>query len=1365
MGAFINAQFSEFGSAVFVQKNGTSAFYNLSGSGVNLIGSSSFSGDLGSFTSGTGTLSIKGAEIKTWKEYTSNVCGASLNYLVYKENQRPAIPVFSTINLPWRENCSGYSFPSGGPCSNQRDQKWGIYDQNIDLTNFSPGTYTLEVYITFFGSATTGNGCESTYYVGNFGNNYKMSFTVAAAVGVNTSGNAFSSAENYIYSRTYLEAVTSSSTTAKQVQSITYFDGLGRPKQSIAIKSTPMGNDMVTPVEYDAFGRQIKDWLPLPQLSTGNGAINTAPDTSFYSSFTGANLYAEKKLELSPLDRLQEQGHPGTDWKIGSAHSQKLEYLSNIDNEVKKYVATFDYATSVANIALAPSTDAYASNGYYKADQLYKNKATDEDGNVTYEFKNGKGQTLLVRKNDGTNNADTYYVYNDYDQLAYVLPPLASATTLTPTSLNNLAYQYKYDNQNRLVEKKLPGKGWEYMVYDKQDRLVATQDANMGANKQWLFTKYDQLGRVAFTGIYTSDNTYGSNGRVAEQALADAAGANNTERKTAVSFTQNGQGVYYGNPTGGSTYPSGISTLLSVNYYDTYPADMVATLPSSIQGQTTLSATTTNNRSTKGLPMASYVKNTEDDNWTRTYTFYDTKARAIGSYSQNHLGGYTKTESVLDFAGTPLNTYTYHRRLNSDTDKQINERMVYDNQNRLLKHYHQVDTNPEELLTDNTYNELSQLKTKKVGGSTATPLQTVDYAYNIRGWMTQINNPASMGTDLFGYNINYTSLDTRFSGTEKYNGNIAQISWVTNYANSDKLLRNYSYTYDGLNRLKKAEHLAQGATTTSEKDYYNENLSYDVNGNIASLQRFSKPYSGNTALQIDDLSYTYTGNQVTNISDAKLNYSGYPGGGNTISYDANGNMTNMLDKNISQINYNFLNLPNLIIQDGKNINYTYRADGVKIKKNYEYYTEYFDFWMGDFNWYLTSDITEYLDGFQYLLKDYTSKIYSYYNPYNYIPYTSASHVLQFVPTAEGYFDFIKNAYIYNYVDHLGNVRLSYYKNSAGVLTVLEESNYYPFGLKHEGYNNLAGNPSYQYKYNGKELQETGMYDYGARMYMPDMGRWGVVDPLAEKYPSWSPYNYSFNNPIVFIDPDGRGPIRPYVLNGVHFIPMSVYSMSLVTRSTGGTFTDAAIKRNTRFPNEFVVNMQQYETLNNSSAMSYRFGNNVDMNDVQAQGLTIVRGKQQPYGRSSNSYYMAMDNSGSFSAGLGNPPSDSKMAFGGGIPLIINGMPYGAEKKYDKNGKMIQNSSAGYPLQNDSNIGKTILAFNSDGNFMIVSQQDGTSGMNLDQIRDYLISKKFTNAVSFDGSTSATLVQDGKIIVQPSERKDNSIPVGLKINGR
>ncbi|MDP9960048.1 RHS repeat domain-containing protein, partial [Chryseobacterium lathyri] len=131
--------------------------------------------------------------------------------------------------------------------------------------------------------------------------------------------------------------------------------------------------------------------------------------------------------------------------------------------------------------------------------------------------------------------------------------------------------------------------------------------------------------------------------------------------------------------------------------------------------------------------------------------------------------------------------------------------------------------------------------------------------------------------------------------------------------------------------------------------------------------------------------------------------------------------------------------------------------------------------------------------------------------------------LQFFPTAEGFYDYTKDQYIYSYKDHLGNARVSFGKTSAGALEIVDSNDYYPFGMNHlKSGNSYFGTGSYKaYKYNGKELQETGMYDYGARMYMPDIGRWGVVDPLAETSRRWSTYAYAYNNPMRFIDPDGR----------------------------------------------------------------------------------------------------------------------------------------------------------------------------------------------------------------------------------------------------
>ena len=103
---------------------------------------------------------------------------------------------------------------------------------------------------------------------------------------------------------------------------------------------------------------------------------------------------------------------------------------------------------------------------------------------------------------------------------------------------------------------------------------------------------------------------------------------------------------------------------------------------------------------------------------------------------------------------------------------------------------------------------------------------------------------------------------------------------------------------------------------------------------------------------------------------------------------------------------------------------------------------------------------------------------------------------------QGFYDYKNSHYIYQYKDHLGNIRLSYYRNGT-TAQVLEENNYYPFGLKHEGYNELnTGTAIYNYKFQEQELQETGFYAFKWRQYMPDVGRFFNIDPLAEK----NPYN-------------------------------------------------------------------------------------------------------------------------------------------------------------------------------------------------------------------------------------------------------------------
>ncbi|WP_080778611.1 DUF6443 domain-containing protein [Chryseobacterium phocaeense] len=926
--------------------------------------------------------------------------------------------------------------------------------------------------------------------------------------------------ENYIQSKTYLDY--NGTTPTKTSETVQYLDGLGRPKQVVNVKASPKGRDVVTHIEYDQFGRQVLDFLPVPQAGTLNGGIvplslanATQPD--IYGS---EKIYAEKVFENSPLDRILEQKQVGTAW---TNKPVKFEYGANIGNDVYKFVTTTIWENNATKSGLSFSSA-------YAASQLYRNAVTDEDGNKTYEYKNGEGQTILLRKMiSDTEYADTYYVYNEYNQLAFVIPPKAVNQTITETLLNDLCYQYRYDGRNRLVEKKLPSKGWEYMIYDKQDRLVATRDANLEAKGQWLYTKYDQFGRVAITGIGTGGT------RNAEQAIADGYNSNNVNRLETALFERQGIPVYYGNPD--NTYPNSTKwvTLLSLNYYDKTPGYSFNPSVSSVFGETVLTDTPVDGKSTKGLPVLSLVKNIEDDNWTKNYTYYDTKGRAVGTYSINHLGGYTKTESKLYFAGVPQTVVTRHKRLDTDTERVITENFTYDHQNRLLEHRHKVDSNPEEILVQNSYNELSQISNKKIGGIVASsPLQSIDYKYNIRGWMAKINDPANLNGKLFGYELKYHNPVYSSIAPGRYNGNIAEIDWNMSTVNT---LKRYNYTYDPLNRLTDAEY-AEPSTTNPHNKNYDERLTYDLNGNIASLKRNAVPVSGTTATTVDNLTYQYTGNRLNKVTENALNDTGYEGGNNTIDYDQNGNMINMKDKGIQSIIYNYLNLPDaftIILPDplvvgqssSANLSYLYRADGTKLRKNY--------YKQGRRGASGSTHTTDYLDGFQYSYLDggeicltcRTDNAFeeqAYDNVGKTFPGIGLTPQwqLDFVATAEGFYSFTENRYIYQYRDHLGNARVSFAKNSEGVLEVTDTNNYYPFGLNHiQGiFEGAKLGSYYSYKYNGKELQESGMYDYGARFYMPDLGRWGVIDPLAEKMRRHSPFNYAFNNPIMFIDPDG-----------------------------------------------------------------------------------------------------------------------------------------------------------------------------------------------------------------------------------------------------
>ncbi|WP_216351008.1 DUF6443 domain-containing protein, partial [Mucilaginibacter polytrichastri] len=843
---------------------------------------------------------------------------------------------------------------------------------------------------------------------------------------------AQTTSQNFIKTITYRDSTTNSAATARA--DVTYFDGLGRPSEKNQGKMSATGTDIITHIEYDALGLQPKDYLPYPSQTSSleyNGLLQATID--YYADptkvqDTAVNPYTERFYENSPLNRVLKQGSPGAAWKghtgaNNNDHTVKFSYDTNAANEVKKISANADtandYIPSFVN-----------SGAYYPIGELRKTVTKDENwtsgtANTTEEFKNKDGQVVLKRTYDGTSAYDTFYVYDQFGNLSYVLPPLMNGSN---TYIDNLGYQYKYDNRNRKIEKKLPGKQWEFTVYDPLDRAVLNGptltpwggSTSVSADMGWLMTIYDVFGRVAMTGWYSATAT---------SATRKSTQTTTTTVVTAVrgSGTIGGiSGVGYNSIPG---LPAGFK-LLTVNYYDDYTWPGAPSTFDPVETQKIRSKA-------KGLITGSWVRvldavaNTAGD---LSYILYDNKSRPVRNRTANYLGGYTQVDTKLDFDGTTVYTKTTHKRVAADTELLITENFTYSAQDRLLTHTHQINNLTAQTLTNNTYNALGQLISKKVGNGTLLPgYQTVDFKYNIRSWLTDINNIDNLGGDLFAFKIAYNNVTDPITGyVPLFNGNISETYWRTA---SDDTKRKYSYQYDSVNRLRYSYYQKPGATP-SLTGSYNENIRYDKNGNITGLSRNGAVDDPNVPVLIDDLIYTYpTGsNQLTKVVDNSNSPQGFKdiNTSNNIeyTYDAKGNMLRDYNKGITtDIKYNHLNLPTEVSIGSNKIVYLYDAAGTKLKKTV---TEVV-------SGTTTTVYVDYLDSFQY-----------------------KGGVLQFFPTAEGYVDNtvvsgVNNYnYVFQYKDHLGSVRLSYGfqnpKNGIPGVAIKEENHYYPSGLKHLNYN-------------------------------------------------------------------------------------------------------------------------------------------------------------------------------------------------------------------------------------------------------------------------------------------------------------------------
>ena len=691
---------------------------------------------------------------------------------------------------------------------------------------------------------------------------------------------------NWIFSQTY-------NSNDKHAYDLTYYDGLGYAEQEIGIGAVANGTaDLVRPIVYDLHHREARKYLPYARTN-GNGAYDpqaiTRQETFYRSKFNlgSAAPYAFvfDEYEASPIGRILRSRKPGREFQT-EEHSVRNNYFANGES-------------SVSRLDVDPATNTLHVNGYYAANMLSGVRTTDEDGAVAVTYTDKEGHAVyeerqLRGEGNTVDRIVTRYVYDDCGRLAWVVTPegvdrLVQGQNYASTSdvARNYCYVYTYDERGRQIEKRMPGRAPEYMVYDRGDRLVMSQDGNMRAKKQWMIYKYDYLNRPTQQSLATDTSTTDQTLRYKEFCEAFA--------------SQNPPTLY-----------TGASTLVRKYAYDHYNRVPDAALAfEHVDGLTRENGVSLQDVEVHGLPVYEQLA-VLTDNGIRNYYdrayYYDYKGRIIQQVEKISPTEILRTTSKYDLAGNLLAQRESYTQGNATSV--LNRTFEYDTRNRMTKETAQYN-NGELAVVNHTYDNLGQLTGTTYGTGSHTIHETMDY--NLQGWLTRKDS------ELFNMGLKYFQAPREWI-EPSYTGNIVSWQWSHWQINGNGYGEDceYGFHYDDLSRLTAAE-LFINDPIDANNEYTENGITYDKNSNILTLNRSSL-----TSEDARSFNFSYIGNQRNKETN----------GNTTYSYDANGNITTE-GVNGLQISYNFLNLPTQIFCWGDYPDYyAYLADGTKILHEY-----------------------------------------------------------------------------------------------------------------------------------------------------------------------------------------------------------------------------------------------------------------------------------------------------------------------------------------------------------------------------------------------------------------------------------------------
>ena len=889
---------------------------------------------------------------------------------------------------------------------------------------------------------------------------------IVLMIHINT--HAQSSDKNYVQTKVFLDENASTF-----LRHIDYYDELGVVSETVDVGGNASNTPIIAKTDYNALLKPFKQWAPIP--STSLEYLEDVKDVAenFYGD---SRPYSKSKYD--DFKELSKSWKPGEDWK---RHAVKVTRKIAQGNVVKRY--------SVSD------NGELREDGMYSYGLLTCSTTTDEDGRRITVYTNMHENTILERR---SGNNDTYYVYDKYGRLSYVLPPRCQEDT---ANMGKYWYRYKYDDRGRCIEKQLPGctpiKYW----YDEADRIQSEQDGHLREQSLYRNYSYDGIGRLELQTI---------------------------SKKRGKAIESNAESVEI------------------KNYYDDYTAccqDLSLLFP--VWADSIYGRAEKNPLIARGKPTAKLCTTYNGNRYFEIYR-YDAKGRIdyqLSAYSANWIKTiHTSYNFVGDVVSSEERVYTHEEwRKVLLARRRINN--TYHPGTRLLAsttvtHVDKNRNTSTQTISNPTYDVFGNIVANNRPGTAAD----MTYEYDtLHGWLKGISSPSGFSEQL----LRETATNAQFSG------NIGGMEWKNT---SRGEMHRYDYTYDELGRLTNSQYSSSANDTD---DRYNEIVAYNSNGSITSLLRRGMKNNG-TFDEIDHLSISYNGNQLMKVTDAAeaVNYNGaldFNDGADIeceYSYDSNGALKSDSNRGIASITYDYGHHPNYVrMTNRKNtVSNDYTPDGIKLSSKHT---------STDASTNVRISTTDmYVDGL--ILRDGKPLMWQFDGGYvalneNGTPMSWNYYVTDHLGSTRKVVDSNNNVLeTINYYPFGSEMRMqepgfairprAMKASSIGGWTasdsLMSASVGREIGIKDSlQYRPIDGeigiekpiqkeNDFWQpYRFSGKELDKQNclnMYDFGARLFdVAGVPMWTSIDPLAEKYYNVTPYSYCMGNPVMLVDPDGK----------------------------------------------------------------------------------------------------------------------------------------------------------------------------------------------------------------------------------------------------